>query len=102
MKKLAKKFIVSLTPEHGTSKTCCKCLSPCGPWDEIEKRENRKIRGLRRCTQRDCMLPLNRDRCGAINIGINFTRLMEGKNPICTMTDEELLFHKATLCTQCD
>ena len=29
----------------------------------------KKIRGLRRCTQRDCMLPLNRDKNGATNIG---------------------------------
>ena len=42
----------------------------------------KKIRGLRRCTQRDCMLPLNRDKNGATNIGTNFMRLFEDKTPI--------------------
>jgi len=48
------------------------------------------------------MIPLNRDRNRAINIGYNFIRLMKSENPIRMMTDEEVLFHQATLCTQCD
>lgn len=88
MRKLSKRFVVSPTPEAYTSKMCCRCLGPCGPWDE--KEENKKIRGLRRCTLRDCMLPpLNRDKNGATNIGTNFTRLVsdqpdtlyEGRGP---------------------
>jgi hypothetical protein len=102
MKKLSKRFLVCPTPEHGTSKTCCRCMGACEPWKEVEDKENRKIRGLRRCTQRDCMVPLNRDRCGATNIGLNFGRLMNDKSPIRTMTEEEILFHRATLCIECD
>ena len=47
---------------------------------------NKKIRGLRRCTQRDCMLPLNRDNNGAANIATNFLRLMRDEAPIRSMT----------------
>ena len=62
----------------------------------------KKIRGLRRCTQRDCMLPLNRDRNGATNIGTNFKRLFDGADPIRCMSDEDLAFHRASLCIDCD
>ena len=57
----------------------------------------KKIRGLRRCTQRDCMLPLNRDQNGATNVGTNFMRLFENKTPIRSMSDEDLAFHRAHL-----
>jgi len=77
MRKLSRRFVVSPTPEAYTSKTCCRCLDPCGPWEERETKMGKKIRGLRRCTQRDCMLPLNRDKNGATNIGTNFMRLFE-------------------------
>ena len=45
MNKLAKRFLVALTPEQYTSKTCCRCLHPCGPWAELEDKMGRKIRG---------------------------------------------------------
>ena len=48
------------------------------------------------------MLPLNRDRNGATNIGANFARLVEGKVPIRSMSDEDLAFHRASLCLECD
>jgi hypothetical protein len=126
MKKLALHFVVTPTPEHCTSKTCNRCLGSCGPWTEVEDKmarlpsrkidgllcagpwtkkqmENaRSIRGLRRCTQRDCMIPLNRDRNAAINIGINFIRLFNDKSPIRSMTDEELKLHQASLCFECE
>jgi hypothetical protein len=102
MRKLARRFVVSPTPEAYTSKTCCRCLGECGPWAEVEKRMEKKIRGLRRCTQRDCMIPLNRDKNGATNIGRNFTRLMADQPPIRSMTDEDLAFHRASLCLGCD
>ena len=102
MRKLSKRFVVSPTPEAYTSKTCCKCFGECGPWEEKEQEEGRKIRGLRRCTQRDCMIPLNRDRNGAVNIGTNFKRLFGGEGPIRSMSDEDLAFHRATLCLDCD
>ena len=38
---------------------------------------------------RHCMLPLNRDKNGAINIGHNFQRLMRDESPIKAMTEEE-------------
>ena len=102
MRKLSKRFVVSPTPEAYTSKTCCRCLGPCGPWEEKEAEMDKKIRGLRRCTQRDCMLPLNRDKNGATNIGTNFTRLMSDQPPIRSMTDEDLAFHRASLCMECE
>ena len=98
MRKLARRFVVSTTPEAYTSKTCCRCLGECGPWKEMEEKMGKKCRGLRRCTQRDCMIPLNRDRNGATNIGTNFKRLFEGKVPIRTMSEEDLAFHRASLC----
>ena len=100
-KKLAKRFVVSPTPEHCTSETCFRCLSPCGPWTDKEDKMGKKIRGLRLCTQRDCMLPLNRDKNASINIGNNFTRLLNGMTPIARMTNEELSFHKSRLCLEC-
>ena len=102
MRKLARRFVVAPTPEAYTSKTCCRCLGECGPWAEVEEKMGKKIRGLRRCTQRDCMIPLNRDKNGATNIGTNFTRLMAGQPPIRSMTDEDLAFHRASLCMECE
>lgn len=74
----------------------------CGPWVDIEEKMGMRIRGLRRCTQRDCMIPLNRDKNGATNIGTNFKRLMADQPPIRSMTDEDLAFHRASLCLECD
>jgi len=102
MRKLARRFVVSPTPEAYTSKTCCRCLGACGPWEEKEAEAGKKIRGLRRCTQRDCMLPLNRDKNGATNIGTNFARLLGGKVPIRSMNDEDLAFHRASICLECE
>ena len=47
-------------------------------------------------------LPLNRDKNGAINIGTNFERLFNDKDPIRSMTDEDIAFHRATTCLACD
>ena len=102
MRKLARRFVVAPTPEAYTSKTCCRCLGEAGPWAEVEEKMGKKIRGLRRCTQRDCMIPLNRDKNGATNIGTNFTRLMADQPPIRSMTDEDLAFHRASLCIECE
>ena len=104
MRKLSKRFVVALTPEHGTSKTCCKCLGPCGPWKEVEERRKTKIRGLRICQDEGCKLPMNRDRLGASNIGLNFCRLFRGQTPMRTMSDEEREFHRLQIgcCMTCD
>lgn len=102
MRKLARRFVVAPTPEAYTSKTCCACLGPCGPWVEKEEGMGWKIRGLRRCQNEECMLPLNRDRNGAANIGTNFQRLFESKPPIRSMTDEDVAFHRAALCLECE
>ena len=62
----------------------------------------KKIRGLRRCTQRDCkFVPLDRDRNGATNIGTNIRRLSEGEAPIRSLSEDDLAFHRATLCLEC-
>ena len=47
------------------------------------------------------MIPLNRDKNGATNIGTNFKRLLDGRLPVRSMTDEDLAFHRASLCLQC-
>jgi len=104
MRKLSKRFVLALTPEHGTSKTCCKCLGPCGPWEKVEEERGGKIRGLRICQDEGCKLPMNRDRLGASNIGFNFCRLFRGEAPMRTMTDEEREFHRLQIgrCMACD
>lgn len=102
MRKLARRFVVAPTPEAYTSKTCCRCIGECGPWAEVEEAMGKKIRGLRRCTQRDCMIPLNRDKNGATNIGTNFLRLFTNQPPIRSMTDEDVAFHRASLCLECN
>ena len=112
MRKLGKRFLVSPTPEQFTSKTCCKCLHPCGPWTEVEAKmkpilEKRMkhyngIRGLRICQNENCKLPQNRDRTGASNIGLQFSRLFTGRGPIRSMTAEDLDFHRHNLCLKCD
>ena len=104
MNKLAKRFVVALTPEQYTSKTCCKCLRPCGPWAELEEKMGRKVRGVRVCQNEECRLPQNRDRTGAANIGLQFCRLYEGNSPIRTMTDEDMEFNRlnTALCVACD
>ena len=90
MNKLAKRFVVALTPEQYTSKTCCRCLGACGPWKWLEEKEGRRnIRGARVCQNEECRLPQNRDRTGATNIGLQFRRLYEGNSPIRAMTDED-------------
>ena len=98
MRKLAKRFVVAITPEAWTSKTCCKCLGECGPWAEVEEKRGKKIRGLRLCQTEDCRLPINRDRNGATNIGTNFKRLFEGKGSIRSMNEEDLELHRLNLC----
>lgn len=102
MNKLSKRFVVALTPEQFTSKTCCKCLGPAGPWTQLETDRGNRIRGLRRCQNESCMLPQNRDRTGASNIGLQFRRLFEDLGPIRSMTDEELEFHRLNVCVECD
>ena len=55
------------------------------------------------------MIPINRDKNGATNIGENFKRLLSEKPPIRSMTDEDLAFHRASLdldpyvlCLECE
>jgi hypothetical protein len=70
MNKLAKCFVVALTPGKYTSSTCCRCLGPCGPWEWLEEKKGLKIRGVRVCQNEGCRLPQNRDRTGASNTGL--------------------------------
>ena len=104
MKKLSKRFIVSLTPEHYTSQTCCKCLGVCGAWTDKEEKVGKRLRGLRICQDEGCKLPQNRDRTGASNIGLQFRRLFSDQGPIRQMTDAERELHRLRLdtCEVCD
>lgn len=104
MKKLSKRFVVSLTPEHYTSQTCCKCLGKLGPWTDMETKMGRTLRGLRICQDEGCKLPQNRDRTGASNIGLQFRRLFTGQGPIRQLSDEERELHRLRIetCTVCE
>ena len=86
-RELSKHFLVAVTPEHWTSKTCCLCGHQCGACaevdaerrdekmaraesDEEQRRASRfSVRGLRRCTNAACAAFLNRDLNASINIG---------------------------------
>ena len=111
LKKLSKHFVTCVTPEAYTSKTCCRCFSPCERWREKEeemfrKRTSKKkeIRGLRRCQNEECrFLPLNRDKNAATNIGYNFQRLFRGEAPIRKLSKDEILLNRFRVaCHQCD
>ena len=104
MKKLSKRFVVSLTPEHHTSQTCCKCLGVCGAWTDKENEMGKKLRGLRICQDEGCKLPQNRDRMGASNIGLQFRRLFSDQGLVRQMTDEERELHRLRIetCEVCD
>ena len=102
MRKLAKHFLVCLTPEAYTSKTCCSCLGECTSWKEIDEKRGKEVRGLRRCYNENCMIPLNRDRNGATNIGNNFKRLFVGELPIRELSDDEKELNDLALrCSEC-
>ena len=98
-------------PSHGKchraacTQTCNQTLitsvDAAAPWEEIEAKRGKKIRGLRCCTQQGCMIPLNRDRNGAINIGTNFMRLMTDQQLIRPMTKPRPLYHQADACMVC-
>ena len=62
-------WLLNAYNEVTTGKRKVKIVPELRPWEQKEAEMGKKIRGLRRCTQRDCMLPLNRDRNGATNIG---------------------------------
>ena len=86
MKRLSRRFLVAPTPEHHTSKTCAKCLGPCGAHPTLHHRRRVRsngectwrdvsIGGLRLCQQEDCKFLQNRDRAAAGLIGLNLFRL---------------------------
>jgi hypothetical protein len=101
MRRLARDFVVALTPEHHTSKTCVKCGGACGAHPTLKTKTNREIRGLRVCQHEGCGLHQNRDKTGATNIGFQFARLVRGQPPLRPMSDEELEFHRLTTCAEC-
>ena len=102
MRKLAKRFVVAITPEQYTSKTCCRCMGQCGPHPTMRRGDGREIRGLRVCQNEECKLIQNRDRTGALNIGVQFGRLLQGHGPIRSITKEEreLTLHRR--CLDCE
>ena len=102
LRKLAKRFVVALTPEHYTSKTCCRCHGPCGPHSTLRTNDGKEIRGLRVCQNEGCNLIQNRDRTGAINIGTQFTRLFCGDGPLRPFTDVEVEMTMHRRCLECE
>lgn len=67
LRKLARRFVVCVTPERNTSQTCSSCGGKAFGCQETEALRQCKIRGLRRCTM--CLKHLGRDRNAACNIG---------------------------------
>ena len=84
---------------------CAQCLPACACLRaKVTRAEifyNNRPSAYRRCTQRDCMIPLNRDKNGATNIGTNFLRLFKNQPPIRSMTDEDVAFYRASQCLEC-
>ena len=101
MRKLSKRFVVALTPEHYTSKTCCRCGGPCGPHPTLRTRKGLEIRGLRLCQQEECNLVQNRDKTGSINIGKQFCRLMKKQPTLHQLTATELELQALSSCVEC-
>jgi transposase len=102
MKRLARDFVVALTPEHCTSKTCVACGGLCGAYPTLKTKTSKEIRGLRVCQHEGCGLLQNRDRTGATNIGRQFARLVRGQPPLRPMSGEELEFHRLRVGVECD
>ena len=112
-KKLSKHFVVAVTPEAFTSKTCSLCGCTCGPCEEVEadrreaklavaqtEEERRKasqfyIRGLHRCKSEMCGVYWNRDYNAAVNIGKRFgTLYASDATDLPTPEDLDLEFEK--------
>ena len=112
-KKLSKHFVVAVTPEAFTSKTCSLCGCMCGPCEEVEaerravkmtaaqtEEERRKasrfyIRGLHRCKSETCGVYWNRDYNAAVNIGKRFRTLCtSGDTGLPIPRDLDLEFEK--------
>ena len=52
-------------------------------------RRYKEIRGLRRCQNEGCGIPLNRDKNGATNIGFNLQRMFQGKPLVKQLNSQE-------------
>ena len=109
-KKLSKHFCVVTTPERMTSKTCSLCQSKCLPCNEVDAfhRANKianagsdplklfnaqhfSVRGLRRCSNVECAVHLNRDYNAAINIQRRCKSMLSGGQlPAMDAIDEQL------------
>ena len=101
-RELSKHFVVAVTPEGYTSKTCCLCGHTCGTCAEVDaqRRETKlasasndeerrrasrfSVRGLRRCNNAACAAYLNRDLNASINIG---RRCVDALRDQVTMTE---------------
>jgi hypothetical protein len=101
MKHLALHFVVVPTPEHYTSKICVECGGLCSAHPTLRTKKNKEIRGLRVCQHEGCGLLQNRDKTGATNIGRQFARFIEGKDPLRVMNEEEVEFNTLNLCVKC-
>ena len=102
LRKIAKRFIVALTPEQYTSKTCHKCMGTCGAHKSLRNSQNREIRGLRVCQDESCKSHLNRDANASRNIAMQFKLLFEDKGTIRTLTTEDIERIQHQRCVQCD
>jgi len=77
----------------------------CGSLPTLVTIGGKRIRGLHVCQNEDCKLLQNRDRTGALTIGVQFQRVFRGEDPIRAMTQEmkELtLLHRRYLDCSCE
>ena len=105
MRRLAHRFVVVVTPEHYTSKTCARCLAPCGPHSTLRHAtlnggNGREIRGLRVCQNEECKQIANRDHMGACNIATNFERLVAGLPSLRRLSQDETEMNRLR-CLEC-
>ena len=118
-RKLSKHFVVAVTPEHYTSKTCAICLGAAAPFRELQARRREElqeraktpkeqtrakyydIRGIRRCQNEECGAILHRDRNAAACIALNFERIYNGDAPLRAHTpfEDEMEEMQCRLCT---
>jgi hypothetical protein len=93
LRMIARFFLVVITPEFYTSRTCSVCTGECVA-HPTTKRKHKDIRGLRFCVS--CNRCLNRDSNAAYNIGLNLRRLLHDE-PLLRPVNDDLIDHAAAL-----
>jgi hypothetical protein len=87
LRKLARRFVVCVTPERNTSTTCSICGGDAVSCEKVNVERNvTDVRGLRQCVR--CGVHLNRDRNGACNIRRVFMNAYNDCAPLAFQDDQ--------------